>query len=146
MPEKEIKSQLDGMKELLKLSAQRSQLSAGRSYMNAERTLSVWIRTALASMIFGIAIDRLGLMLDMSQLKVINETAWNKPTMITGILMVSFSILIALSSGIRFLIFVKEYKKEFQFPPHHTGKLPSFFAFMTTLFGAILLYLMLGIA
>lgn len=63
MPDDEIKSQLEGMKKLIALSQQRTQMSAMRNYMNAERTLSVWVRTALAAMIFGIAIDRLGLML-----------------------------------------------------------------------------------
>lgn len=44
------------MKRLVRMSAERTQLSA-------ERTLSVWVRTALALMVFGIVIDRFGLLL-----------------------------------------------------------------------------------
>ncbi len=47
-------------------SLERSEMSEVRSYQNAERTLSVWVRTALALMICGLAIDRFGLMVDGS--------------------------------------------------------------------------------
>ena len=39
------------------------ELSLQRSYMNTERTLAVWTRTALSLMIFGIAVDRFGLLM-----------------------------------------------------------------------------------
>lgn len=44
------------------LATSRTALAATRTYLSAERTLSVWIRTSLAAMVFGIAIDRFGLM------------------------------------------------------------------------------------
>jgi hypothetical protein len=55
MPEKTEPEQITIMKRLVEMSAERS-------YMNAERTLAVWVRTALALMIFGIAVDRFGLL------------------------------------------------------------------------------------
>jgi uncharacterized membrane protein YidH (DUF202 family) len=47
-------------------SLDRSEMSEVRSYQNAERTLSVWVRTALALMICGLAIDRFGFVVDGS--------------------------------------------------------------------------------
>ncbi|HZH67914.1 MAG TPA: DUF202 domain-containing protein, partial [Chitinophagales bacterium] len=42
----------------------RTNESANRSYMAAERTLAAWVRTALATMGFGIGINRLVILLE----------------------------------------------------------------------------------
>ncbi|MGH8156355.1 MAG: YidH family protein, partial [Rhodanobacteraceae bacterium] len=47
----------------VQVASQLVELSLQRSYMNTERTLAVWTRTALSLMIFGIAVDRFGLLL-----------------------------------------------------------------------------------
>lgn len=154
MPEDEIKSQLEGMKKLIELSQKRtelsqkrSQMSAMRSYMNAERTLSVWVRTALASMIFGIAIERLGLMLYQMPDHIIRGHLSHPdiPSKVTGIVLVVFSMLMSLSSGIRFMAFARSYKKEFPLPAYHKTWLPAAYAFMVVFFGAALLVVMLWI-
>lgn len=142
MPEEEIKTQLEGMLKLVELSKLRTEQSAGRTYMNAERTLSVWIRTALAAMIFGIAIDRLGLMLDEMPGHLSRLAHPDRSLRVTGAVLVVFSIIMALSSGWRFMAFAKSYKKEFPFPAHHRVWLPVTYAFMVVLFGAALLVLM----
>lgn len=147
MPDDEIKSQLEGMKKLIALSQQRTQMSAMRNYMNAERTLSVWVRTALAAMIFGIAIDRLGLMLYQIPGYIVrgNLSHPDTPSKVTGIVLVLFSMLMALSSGIRFVAFTRSYKKEFPLPAYHKSWLPAVYTFMIVFFGMALLAVMLWI-
>jgi len=91
MPDDEIKNQLDGARKLVELAQIRTQQSAERNYQNAERTLSVWMRTALATMIFGIAIDRLGLMLyEIPQHTTIKLTKPDAPSMIFGGILLDF--------------------------------------------------------
>lgn len=147
MPDDEIKSQLEGMKKLIELSQKRTQMSAMRSYMNAERTLSVWVRTALASMIFGIAIDRLGLMLYQIPEHIVRGHLLHPdiPSKATGIVLVVFSMLMALSSGIRFIAFTRSYKKEFPLPAYHKTWLLTVYALMVVFFGMALLVVMLWI-
>jgi putative membrane protein len=146
MPDEQLLNQVHMMQTLVELSKEQTRLSAGRSYMNAERTLSVWIRTALASMIFGIAIDRLGLM--FRGLSAQANPIFRRPdtaSTITGIVLVAFSMLMALSSGWRFMAFANSYKKEYPLPAHHKAWLPVVYACMVIIFGAALLALMLWI-
>lgn len=147
MSEDEVKSQLEGMQKLVDLAKQRTQMSGQRTYLNTERTLSVWIRTALAAMVFGIAIDRLGLMFYKLPSTVTEHTLSNPNnlTKIIGVLLIIFSMLMALSSGIRFLIFTKKYKSEFTLPAYHSATLPIVYALMIVIFGALLLVLTLCI-
>src|SRR5699024_3474979 len=93
---------LNIQKELLKQSDLRTDMSATRSYHNAERTLSVWIRTALSAMIFGLAIDRFGLMLrGVSEHPQTLFGHPSTPTTITGAFLVLFSVIMSLSAGLR---------------------------------------------
>lgn len=145
MPEEQNKTQLEGINILVKLAEeqkvmaiQRTELSAQRSYQNAERTLSVWLRTALAAMIFGIAIDRFGLMLSGSA-----KISENR-SLLLGALLIFFSILMAISAAFRFIGFSQKFKKEHKLPPYHTSSLPVTYSLMITIFGIILLLLMLG--
>jgi len=129
--------QLDVMKELV-------QLSAGRSYMNAERTLSVWVRTALGAMIFGIAIDRFGIMILEMNINNYKHLSRHLHIMhVTGVVLVAYSMLIALLYTVRFLKFASEYKKKYRFPSGHGIWLSPFFAFLVVLFGIPLLFIML---
>lgn len=146
MPEEEIKTQLEGMYKLIELSQKRTEQSAGRSYMNAERTLSVWVRTALAAMIFGIAIDRLGLMLDEMPQHISHLSHPDRASRVTGAVLVIFSVFMALSAGWRFVAFTKSYKKEYPFPAYHKTWLPATYAFMVVLFGIALLVLLFWIS
>lgn len=132
--------------ERTKLATKRTILAAKRTYLNIERTLSVWIRTSLAVMVFGIAIDRFGLMFN----GMTHQTGeliphYNLPSTILGALLVVFSMFIAFASGIKFIGYTRKYKKEFSFPSHHQAALPIIYAFMTVFFGAVLLLFMLWI-
>ena len=135
--------QLTAMQQLVELSERRTQMAAARTYMNAERTLSVWVRTALSAMIFGIAIDRLGLM--TRGLAAHPPTLFghpSTPTTLIGTALVLFSILMSLSAGLRFMAFSRAYKKTFTLPAHHKTGLPLTYALMVVLFGIALTLLM----
>lgn len=75
MPDTNPSEQITLMRKLVDWSVQRLELSAEHSYMNAERTLSVWIRTTSSPMIFGIAIGCFGLMLREVSLPAIHGSS-----------------------------------------------------------------------
>lgn len=132
----QTRGHLDAMKELVDLSAERT-------YMNAERTLSVWVRTALGAMIFGIAIDRFGLMLsEMSADPNVPINYHSHLTHITGIVLVVYSMIMALLFGLRFIAYSKKYQEKYKMPAYHNVWLSSFFAFLVVLFGIPLLVIM----
>lgn len=129
--------------ERSKMSLNRSEMSAQRSYMNNERTLSVWVRTSLSAMIFGIAIDRYGLMtVGLSQHPENIFGHISAPTSLIGAALILFSVLMSLSAVWRFLIFIKRYKKEYSAPYNYNAWLPATYAFMVVLFGTGMFVLM----
>lgn len=131
------KNNVDAMKELTELSAERT-------YLNAERTLSVWVRTALGAMIFGMAIDRFGLMLaEMPMSSGADLAAHTRFTHITGIVLVVYSMLVALLYSLRFIAFSNTFKKKYKLPAYHNLWLSTVFAFLVVLFGIPLLMIML---
>ncbi|MGH8337386.1 MAG: YidH family protein [Gammaproteobacteria bacterium] len=137
MPEQETYEQI-------KLLQQRLiQLSAERTYMNTERTLSVWIRTALGLMIFGIAIDRFGLLLHglpwlpHGHLHRLTASAWG------GALLVALGVLMVLAMDIRFLAYASIYRRSHEWPVKHGPYLAATFASLVAVFGIILLIIML---
>jgi putative membrane protein len=128
------------------MSADRSELSAERSYLNVERTLSVWIRTALALMVFGIAIDRFGLMLRELPAGTTRFNAHaNHMSNWSGAALVAFGVLMALIAGARFVAYWRVYRSSHKIPYHHNSVMAPLFALMTALFGIVLLILMVAI-
>lgn len=127
--------QLAMMQKLVEMSAQRT-------YMNAERTLSVWVRTALALMVFGIAMDRFALLLHR-QPKV--GGPWHPNLLSTwgGAALVTFGVIVAVTTGIRFLAYVVAYRRNHEVPTHHGPFLGPFFALSVAIFGIALLVLLL---
>ncbi|MGA7964543.1 MAG: DUF202 domain-containing protein [Gammaproteobacteria bacterium] len=130
------------MKRLVKMSADRSEMSAARNYMNAERTLSVWVRTALALMVFGIAMDRFGLLLHRLP-NASNHLNPNRLSTWGGAVLVALGVIVAVTTGIRFLTYAVAYRRNHQVPVHHGPFLGPFFALSTALFGLALLILLL---
>jgi uncharacterized membrane protein YidH (DUF202 family) len=123
-------------------SLQRSEMSEVRSYHNAERTLSVWVRTALALMICGLAIDRFGLMVDGSAgpargMLLDRISTW------TSIGLVLLGVVMALTTGLRFFAYARAWRRQHRPPPFHGPYLASFFAVMVAIFGIVLLAIML---
>jgi len=144
MPDDEIKTQLDGMKKLVELSQMRTVQSAQRCYQNAERTLSVWVRTAIGAMIFGIAIDRLGLMAyEIPKDAGARFLPSDVPFMLMGMVLIIYSIVMALVFGIRFLVYARDYKKQYSIPDFHNEWPPVISAFLVAVFGAALLLFMI---
>lgn len=143
MSESPEPQQITIMKRLVEMSAERSQMSAERTFMNAERTLSVWIRTALALMIFGIAIARFGLLLrqmpwpqDRPHLSANGLSSWG------GGALVALGVLMALSSGWRFLAYSISYRRVHVLPAHHGPYMGPVFSLMVALFGIALLVIL----
>jgi len=129
------------MKRLVRMSADRSQMSAERNYMNAERTLSAWVRTALALMVFGIAMDRFGLLLHRLSLV---DGHWHPNLIWTwgGAALVTLGVIVAVTTGIRFLAYVVAYRRNHDVPTHHGPFLGPFFALCVAIFGVALLMLL----
>lgn len=127
-----------------RMSADRSQMSAERSYMAAERTLSVWVRTALALMVFGIAIDRFGLLLH--RLPSSGDGTLDPDTLSLwgGAALVALGVLMVLTTGARFLAYVRAYRRDHEIPFHHGPFLAPVFAVLVALFGIALLILLLA--
>jgi len=143
MPETNEPEQVLMMRRLVELSLDRSQMSAERTYMNAERTLAVWIRTALALMVFGIAIDRFSLLLRQMPMRSLREqlnphelSSWG------GGALIALGVLMAVSTGLRFLAFSVAYRRVHRLPPHHGPYLGAVFAVLVTLFGIALLVIL----
>lgn len=119
-----------------------------RSYHNAERTLSVWVRTALAMMVFDIAIDRFGLLLHRlpagtPAIGRRSSAILNSLSTGCGIALVAMGILVTLTTGARFLVYARVWRGRHELPAHHGPYLAPFFSLMVAIFGAALLVIML---
>jgi uncharacterized membrane protein YidH (DUF202 family) len=148
MAERQESSQIEMMRQILTLaekqtvySVQRSEMSEIRSYHNAERTLSVWVRTALALMICGLAIDRFGLMLGGVPATATHGEL-DKLSEWTSLALVLLGVFMAATTGLRFLAFAQAWRRRHEPPAHHGPYLAAFFALMVALFGAVLLAIM----
>jgi len=127
-----------------RMSADRSEMSEHRSYLNAERTLSVWTRTALALMVAGIAVDRFALLLNHR----IGNAAIGRPqphmlSTLGGAALVAFGTAMALACGIRYLAYALRWRRTHTPLPWHGPYLAFSFAMLTVAFGAGLLAAML---
>ena len=138
MPEPAPDSQVATLKVLTQLSMQRS-------YMNTERTLAVWTRTALSLMIFGIAVDRFGELMRHPPWHVVDRAAvW--PHLLStgsGVVLVALGTLILLAAGVRFLLYGLRWHREN--PRHvwyHTPWLAFSFAMAMAAVGIGLLVVM----
>lgn len=126
------------------MAADRSEMSAERSYMAAERTLSVWVRTALSLMVFGIAIDRFGLLLRKAPLPGTDQRLDPEAVSVWGGAgLVAFGVVMVLTTGVRFWLYVIQYRRHHQPPDRHGPFLAPVFAFLVAIFGIGLLMLMM---
>lgn len=130
------------------MSSDRSEMSQMRSYHNAERTLSVWVRTALSLMVLGIAMDRFGLLLHGLPGSALAAQAG--PTNLLDLLstaagaaLVLMGIFMALITAWRFHAYARDWRLNHELPAHHGPFLATSFALLTAAFGILLLVLML---
>jgi len=129
------------------LMRQLVELSAERSYMNAERTLSVWVRTALGLMICGLAVDRFGLFvvelpLGPGQTARHSDAASNW----VGVALVALGVVMAVATGLRFYAYAAAYRRQHRPPDYHAPVLGPFFAAMVAVFGLAVLVVMVAVA
>jgi uncharacterized membrane protein YidH (DUF202 family) len=149
MTEGQDSKQVAMMKEMVALaekqtaySIQRSEMSETRSYQNAERTLSVWVRTALALMICGLAIDRFGLLLGRKPQEAAHGLLLDRVSEWTSIALVLLGVVMVVATGLRFLAYARAWQRQHELPAYHGPYLGPFFAMMVALFGAMLLIIM----
>lgn len=137
----------DKESEQLSLMRQLVELSAERSYMNAERTLSVWVRTALGLMICGLAVDRFGLF--VVELPVGSGNAAHHSNVASnwvGVALVALGVIMAIATGLRFYAYAAAYRREHRPPDYHAPVLGPFFAAMVAVFGVAVLIVMVAVA
>jgi uncharacterized membrane protein YidH (DUF202 family) len=118
------------------------ELSLQRSYMNTERTLAVWTRTALSLMIFGIAVDRFGLLMNHPPWHVTNlgQLLPNPLSTLGGVVLVAMAVAILLAAGFRFLAYGRKwYRLNPRKVWYHTPWLAFSFAMLMAAFGIALL-------
>lgn len=119
--------------------------NAERSLMNAERTLSVWVRTALGLMIAGLAFERFGVALvslpngPWPSFRTSDELAtW------IGIALVAIGAAAALTAGLRFHAVAARYRSRYAPPFHHGPALGTAFAVVLAALGAVVVVLTLA--
>lgn len=144
--------QLEMMREMVALaekqtvmSAERSEMSETRSYHNAERTLSVWVRTALSLMILGLAVDRFSLLVyrGPNAAHIAHGVRFDAASSWTGFALVVLGVAVAAATGARFFAYARSWGRSHRFPAHHGPYLGPFFAAMVALFGVVLLVIMI---
>jgi putative membrane protein len=146
--------QLQLMRRMVELAEQqtafavtRTEASEFRSFLNAERTLSVWVRTALTVMIAGLAIDRFSLLFHhvpgaALQIPSPHSAALETASTWTCIALVALGVLMALATGIRFIAYARNWRTQHRFPARHGPFLAPFFAIAVAVFGLVLLAIM----
>ena len=130
--------------KLTSLSEERSEMSEVRSYYNAERTLAVWVRTALTLMIVGLVIDRFGLLLYRApggphSSPFAHGSLIDAVSTGTCIALILLGVVMVLATGFRFFAYAKAWGTQHHFPPHHGRFLAPFFAVMVAIFGIVVL-------
>jgi len=120
--------------------------NAERSLMNAERTLSVWVRTALGLMIAGLSFERFGLSLvsfpnaPWPTIRYSNDiSTW------VGIALVATGAAAALTAGWRFHAVAATYRRRYEPPFHHGPVLGTVFAVALAALGAVVVATTLAI-
>ncbi|MGH8274935.1 MAG: YidH family protein [Gammaproteobacteria bacterium] len=132
--------------ERTKLSAERNEQSAERCYQNTERTLSSWTRTALELMVFGIAIDRFGLLLRKApQHYFYGHLSADRLSHWGGAALVALGVLMSVTTGIRFLAYALGYRRAHGMPDYHGPYLAPGFTFLVAIFGIILLIVLFAL-
>lgn len=108
--------------------------------MNAERTLSVWLRTALAVMVVGIAIDRFRLFLLEGHTM---HTGQDAASQWVGAGLVAFGVIMVVVLAVRFQLYAAAYCRTYKVPRYHGPFVAPAFAVIMAAFGVVLVILLL---
>ena len=88
--------------QVLETFRQMAALQARVCYMNVDRTLATWTRTALALVVFGTVVDRYGMLLLHDRLTHLGTPlAPNPVSSVGGIMLVAIGVFIATSAALR---------------------------------------------
>lgn len=81
---------------------QMAALQARVCYMNVDRTLATWTRTALTLIVFGLVVDRYGILLLRPHLEHVGtRLAPNPMSSVAGMLLIAIGAFIATAAAVR---------------------------------------------
>lgn len=129
---------------VLETFTQMAALQARVCYMNVDRTLATWTRTALVLIVFGTVVDRYGLLLLHPHLEHVGtRLAPNPVSSAGGLLLIAIGIFIVVTAAIRHqaykAVWNREYGRDASFGPW----LAFPFAAMVSVLGIAMLVLLL---
>ncbi|TAN05393.1 MAG: DUF202 domain-containing protein [Rhodanobacteraceae bacterium] len=120
------------------------ELQAEVCYMNVDRTLATWTRTALSLIVFGTVVDRYGLLLTRNHAAHVGTLlAMNPESSIAGLLLVALGVCFAAAAAIRHQAYRRKWIREYDHPGWHGPWLAFVFAAMTIIAGCTLLVVLL---
>lgn len=131
--------------QVFEMFQQMAALQARVCYMNVDRTLATWTRTALALIVFGTVVDRYGILLLLPHLNHVGTLlAPNPVSSAGGILLVALGAFIATTAAIRHqayrTLWHREYGRDESFGPW----LAFPFAVMVAILGVAVLAVLLA--
>ena len=115
-------------------------------YMNVDRTLATWTRTALSLIVFGAVVDRYGLLLTRDHwVHVGTRLAPNPVSSLGGIVLVALGVFVVVAAAIRHqayrAIWIRVYAR-----PDCSGPWLAFpFAVMVAILGVAILAVLLAL-
>ncbi len=119
-------------------------LQAQVCYMNVDRTLATWTRTALALIVFGFVVDHFGLLLTHDHLvHAGTRLAPNPVSSIGGVILVALGIFIVVAAAIRHQAYIAKWNRVYRRPGFHGPWLAFTFAVMVALFGLAVIAVLL---
>lgn len=136
-----------GESEQLATLRQMVQLQARVCYMNVDRTLATWTRTALSLIVFGVVVDRFGLLMMQNSLAHLGTPlAPNPLSSLGGITLIAFGVLMATSAAVRHRHYEIAWDRVYGQSEREGPYLAFTFAVMAAVFGAVVLVLLLVLA
>ncbi|MGH8233937.1 MAG: YidH family protein [Rhodanobacteraceae bacterium] len=134
MPDDQETGQLATLQQMVKLQAQVA-------YMNVDRNLATWTRTALALIVSGIAVDRFGLLMTHNRLAHLGtRLAPNPESSLGGIMLVAIGTFVAIAAGIRHEAYRAVWNRVYRHNELPHGPYLAFtFAVLAAIFGIAML-------
>ncbi len=137
----------DEVEHEIETMQQMAWLQARVCYMNVDRTLATWTRTALALIIFGIVMDRYGVLLLQPHLAHVGtRLAPNPVSGLGGLALVAMGVFMVTSAAVRHQAYkmqwLRDYGRDASFGPW----LAFPFAALVAIFGVTVFTLLLVFA
>ncbi len=121
------------------------ELQAEVCYMNVDRTLATWTRTALSLIVFGTVVDRFGLVMTRAQPPHVGTLfAQNPASSAGGAFLVALGVCIALAAAIRHEAYRRSWIRTYGHPGFHGPWLALALAALTVVAGSALFAILLA--